>query len=205
MGGPQNFWPTSGWKPARCIFGRQPRDVEAGDRPFLASDHQQLAAGVDVQPLGAALLRVVAPLQKGLLAHHDERKALVLLAAPIAVRGVIGNHMRAAGVGDEQAPAVGRKTQAVRIADAMEGADGGRVPAESLAIVENEDGVGVVVADGDPSLVGTEGNAVWYVEPAVEKYPVANRRASEPDDVPGDAMPVVVADEDLAFPGVGPG
>lgn len=109
MGGPQNFWPTSGWKPARCIFGRQPRNVEAGDRLFLASDNQQPAAGVDVQSLRTSLLRVVAPLQKGLLAHRDERKAAVSLAAPIAVLGIINKDVRAAGIGNEQALLSGEK------------------------------------------------------------------------------------------------
>ena len=188
---------------AACAAVEDLTSVEQGERLVLAGDGHHAGRPVEVEALRTALLGVVAAPLEGLAVHDLQRGDRVVVAAPVAtLRGEDVDAGRA-GVGDDEVGPVLREPQPMRVGHAAQlGARLG-IRGEVGRAPEEQDAVGVVVADGEPATVPAHADAVRDVQPCGEEDLAAQHAApvTAVHQVPRDVVGVVVADHDLVHAG----
>ena len=179
--------------------GQDLTGIEQRERLVLARDGQQAGRPVDVEALRTALLRVVATTLEGLAVHDLEGGDRVVVAAPVAALRGVHVDARRACVGDHEVAPVVREPQAVRVGDAAQLAARLRVRGEVGRAAEEQDAVGVVVADGEPATVPAHADPVRDVQPLGEEDLAVEDAvaAAIVHEVSRDGVGVVVADHDL--------
>jgi hypothetical protein len=173
----------------------------------LAGRHEHAHPAVDVDALGATLFRVVAPPPEDRVVHNPARRNRLARAPPAWAILRIDMHVGSARVGHQHEGVVRGEAHAVGIRHA--GQDAGRlgVQIELRRVLEQQHAVGAVVADGDPAVVPIDGHPVRDLQPLAEQDLVAldNEGIARHQDMPGNVVRVVVADEQLVALPVHPG